>query len=189
MAKKTRIIWLIADLIFIGVLFCADRITKLVAKDALMGGYVRVLIPEVLEFRYLENYGAAFGMLQNFRILFIILGIVAIAIIFFYLIRIPATKKYRLLRISLCFLSAGAAGNLYDRIVLNHVIDFIYFSNINFPVFNVADCYVTLSTAVLIILLLFVFREEDLDLKKLYGKAQVSKPQETEKVTEETDGK
>ncbi len=162
MTKKTRTIFFAVDIISIIILFFADRITKTAACDHLMGKDPFVLMDGVFEFRYLENRGAAFGMLQDFRIFFIVIGVVFLAAMVFFLIRIPATKKYRLLRICLCMMAAGAAGNLYDRITLDYVIDFIYFSYINFPIFNVADCYVTVSTAVLIVLLLFVYREEDL---------------------------
>lgn len=187
MTKRSGIIFFCIDILSILILFFADRITKIMARDRLMGRDGLDLIPGVLEFRYLENFGAAFGMLQNFRIFFIIIGILFLAVMFFLLIKIPATRKYRLLRICLCLMSAGAAGNLYDRITLNYVIDFIYFSYINFPIFNVADCYVTVSTAVLIILLLFVFREEDLDLKKISHKdKQPTKEEGQEK--EEKDG-
>ena len=166
MTGKTRTIFFVVDIISIVILFFADRITKIKASHALMGKDPFVLIQDVLEFRYLENRGAAFGMLQDFRIFFIVIGVVFLAAMVFFLLRIPATKKYRLLRICLCMMAAGAAGNLYDRVTLNYVIDFIYFSCINFPIFNVADCYVTVSTAVLIILLLFVYREEDLAFAK-----------------------
>ena len=59
-------------------------------------------------------------------------------------------------------IAAGAIGNMIDRIRLNYVVDFIYFVLINFPIFNVADMYVTISTAVLVIMLLFVYKENDL---------------------------
>lgn len=166
MTKKTRTIFFAADIISIVILFFADRITKIKAFNELKGKEPFVLIPGVFEFRYLENRGAAFGMLQNFRVFFIIIGFAFLLAMAYFLIRIPATKKYRLLRICLCMMAGGAAGNLYDRITLDYVIDFIYFSYINFPIFNVADCYVTVSTAVLIILLIFVYREEDLSFAK-----------------------
>ena len=57
---------------------------------------------------------------------------------------------------------AGAAGNLIDRVVQGYVVDFLYFILIDFPIFNVADCYVTVATAVLLILLMKVYSDEDL---------------------------
>jgi signal peptidase II len=75
--------------------------------------------------------------------------------------RVPGGPKYLPLRLVLIFICAGAAGNLYDRVVLHYVRDFIYFSLIDFPVFNVADMYVTVSVFVLIILIMFYYKDED----------------------------
>ena len=68
------------------------------------------------------------------------------------------------LRICSILLIAGAVGNLIDRVRLNYVIDFFYFKLIDFPIFNVADIYVSVGTAVLIILILFYYKEEELNL-------------------------
>ena len=70
---------------------------------------------------------------------------------------------YSKLHISLILIAAGAIGNLIDRVRLGYVVDFFYFSLINFPVFNVADIYVTVSSFYLVILLLFVYKESDLE--------------------------
>ena len=66
--------------------------------------------------------------------------------------------------------TAGALGNLIDRIFRGYVVDMIYFVPINFPVFNVADCYVTVSVVLLIILILFVYKEDDFGFLKLSKK-------------------
>ena len=73
-------------------------------------------------------------------------------------------KKYLPVQIISLFLIAGGLGNLIDRIRLGYVIDFFYFSLINFPVFNMADIYVTVSMAILFVLLIFYYKEEDFDL-------------------------
>lgn len=166
MGKKKRVIFLITDLLVMAALFCVDRFTKVLAVRYLKGNDPVKIIPGVFELRYLENRGAAFGMLQDMRTLFIVVGGVFIAVIIFFLIMLPATMKYRLLRICLVILGAGAIGNLYDRITLNYVIDFLYFIYIDFPIFNVADIFVTVSAAMLVILFLFIYKDEDLDLKK-----------------------
>ena len=72
----------------------------------------------------------------------------------------------RPLILTLLVLAAGACGNLIDRVVSKYVVDFIYFVVIDFPVFNVADIYVTLSVISLIILILFHYRDNDLDFLK-----------------------
>jgi signal peptidase II len=63
----------------------------------------------------------------------------------------------------LSLIAAGAIGNMIDRIRYDYVVDFIYFVFINFPIFNVADIYVSISTFVLIFILLFYYKEEDLN--------------------------
>ncbi len=77
--------------------------------------------------------------------------------------KMPDEKKYRLLHVLLSLIAAGAIGNMIDRIRLDYVVDFIYFVLINFPIFNVADIYVSVSTVALVILLLFVYKENDLN--------------------------
>lgn len=75
----------------------------------------------------------------------------------------PEHKKYTWGHVSLILIAAGGMGNMIDRIRLDYVVDFIYFSLINFPIFNVADIFVTIGTILLIILLLFVYKEDDLN--------------------------
>ncbi len=166
MKRYVRILFYLIDLIFMGLLFYADQYTKNLAVGRLKDARAYEMFPGVFELRYLENRGAAFGMLQNQRLFFIIVGVVFMLVILIALIRLPATRKYRPLRFALCLVAAGALGNLYDRIMLNYVIDFLYFVYINFPIFNVADCYVTVGTALLVILILFIYKEDDLNMKK-----------------------
>ena len=70
--------------------------------------------------------------------------------------------KYTPLRITLIFLIAGAIGNMIDRIVRGYVVDMFDFCLINFPVFNVADIFVTCSFVVIVILILFKYKDEEL---------------------------
>jgi signal peptidase II len=65
------------------------------------------------------------------------------------------------MRFLMVFIAAGAVGNMIDRVFLGYVRDFLYFSLIDFPIFNVADIYVTCATILLILLLLFYYKEED----------------------------
>ena len=74
----------------------------------------------------------------------------------------PDKKKYTKLHFLFSLIVAGSIGNMIDRIRYDYVVDFIYFVRINFPIFNVADIYVSLSAVILIILLLFVYKEKDL---------------------------
>lgn len=164
--KKIKIIPYIVDVLLMGVLIWFDQFTKSLAVEKLMDQEPYQIISGVLQFHYLENRGAAFGMLQNKKWFFLVVGITFLIIILFALIYIPAVKKYTALRACLLLIGAGAVGNMIDRISLNYVIDFIYVIYINFPIFNVADCYVSVATFFLIILILFFYKEDDLNFKK-----------------------
>lgn len=75
--------------------------------------------------------------------------------------------KFTILQIICSFLIAGSIGNMIDRIRLGYVIDFIKLDFINFPTFNVADCYVTVAAFALLITVLFFIKDEDLDLIRI----------------------
>ena len=151
---------LIAVVLF-AVLVCLDLMTKLWAQNTLPEKPIS-LIQGVFELRYLENRGAAFGLLQNQRTFFIILTIIFLAAMVYAYMRIPSDKKYLPLRLLVIIVSAGAFGNFYDRLKLTYVRDFLYFSLIDFPIFNVADIYVTCSAVAFFILVVFVYKEDDL---------------------------
>lgn len=150
---------LLAVVFLIGI----DQITKYWAVIKLKDQDSFVIIRNVFELLYLENQGAAFGLLQGKKVLFLTLTVafvIFIVYIYFHMINI---QKFRPLRILIVFLTAGAIGNMIDRICHNYVIDFFYFSLIDFPVFNVADIYVTMSCIIFLILFLFYYKEEDFD--------------------------
>ena len=142
-------------------LVALDLLTKIWAAETLREKPL-VLIDGVFELRYLENRGAAFGLLQNQRTFFLILTVVFIAAMVYVYVRIPGDRKYFPLRALTVVVSAGAFGNFYDRLTLSYVRDFLYFSLIDFPIFNVADIYVTCSAFVFFILIVLVYKEEDL---------------------------
>ena len=146
-----------------------DLFTKSLAVKALEGGIHIDLIKGVLEFYYIQNRGAAFGIFQDGTLILGIISAAALIVLFILYCRTPDGRKYLPLRIVLVFISAGAAGNLFDRITLHYVRDFIYFSLIDFPVFNVADIYVTCSVFVLAYLILFYYQDEDLAFLGLKG--------------------
>ena len=158
--KKKLLIFL--DLLGICALVAIDQYTKYLAVIHLKDKPAFIIFNGVLELNYLENKGAAFGMLQNQKVFFIFVAIVVLSVICYVLFKVPDQKKYRILHLLLSLITAGAIGNMIDRIRLDYVVDFIYFVLINFPIFNVADMYVTISTAALIIMLLFVYKENDL---------------------------
>lgn len=160
---KETSLWLLTVLFAAVWLFllALDLWTKSLAQTALSGRQPIELIPGALEFYYLQNTGAAFSLLENAQWLFILIAAVVTVLIGMLLLRIPKTRRFLPFAVSLLFISSGAVGNLVDRIRLGYVRDFIYISLINFPVFNVADIYVTTATVALVLLVLFYYKDED----------------------------
>lgn len=151
------------DFVLTVILLALDQLTKYLAIDRLKGNQAFVLIDGVLELQYLENRGSAFGMLQNQKYFILFVGIVFLAVILFFLFKLPQQKKFCSVHILLAFIVAGGIGNMIDRIRFDYVVDFIYFKLIDFPIFNVADCYIVCGTILLFLLFLFVFKEKDLE--------------------------
>ena len=144
------------------LLIVLDQITKALTVSVLKVHDI-VVIPGVLTLTYVENRGAAFGIFQNKKIFFFLITAVMIAVFAYCYVRLLNQKSYRILRMLCVTYTAGALGNLIDRIFRGYVVDMIYFVPINFPVFNVADCYVTIAAAGLVLLVLFYYDDEDLD--------------------------
>lgn len=153
----------ITALISIAVMVCIDQFTKYLVVGHLKDQPPYVLIKNVFQLEYLENRGAAFGVLQNQRIFFYISVALITAVVIRFYIKVPMEKKYLPLRICAVLILGGAFGNCIDRIRLNYVVDFLYFKLIDFPIFNVADIYVTVAAFLLIILILVYYKEEDLE--------------------------
>lgn len=161
--NKKKVFLLGADVLLLLILIFIDQLTKHFAVVYLKDQMPIKLIDGVFELNYLENRGAAFGMLQNQKFFFIFIAVVILSVIAYVLLKTPNQRKYVKLHIALVFIASGAIGNMIDRLKLDYVVDFLYFSLINFPIFNVADIYVTLSAIYLVILLLFVYKERDLE--------------------------
>lgn len=157
MGKKVKSVAVFALLLLV------DQLTKLWAVKILKPIGSIPIIRNVLEIYYVENRGAAFGIMQNKQWFFLIITVVVLAGLIWISGKIPEEKHFIPLRVCLYFIGAGAVGNMIDRIFRKYVVDFIYFSLINFPVFNVADIYVTVAAVLLVVLVLFFYQEEDLD--------------------------
>lgn len=145
------------------VLLILDQLTKLWAVRDLRPNGPIAIIEDVLELLYVENRGAAFGILQNKQWFFLVITILILAGLAWLLYRIPGTRHFLPLRLCAYFIIAGAAGNMIDRCLRHYVVDFIYFKLIDFPVFNVADIYVTTSAFALAALILFYYKGDELD--------------------------
>lgn len=145
------------------ILVFLDQFTKQIVVQQLKEQSAYVLIRNVFQLEYLENRGAAFGLFQNQRIFFYISVLVISLVVIWFYGKVPMEKKYLPLRICAVLILSGAFGNCIDRIRLNYVVDFFYFKLINFPIFNVADIYVTVAAFLLIVLVLFYYKEEELE--------------------------
>ena len=151
----------LAAFIAIVIMIALDQITKLIAVNTLKGNNPFVIINNVFELSYLENHGAAFSMLQGKQTFFTILTIVVMIICIFAYIKLLPHNQFLWLRVAIVFLVAGAIGNFIDRFRQGYVVDFFYFKLINFPVFNVADIYVTIAAILFCILVIFVYKDDD----------------------------
>lgn len=161
--KSSRSRYYLAALsgIILGVML--DQATKYLAIVNLKGQKPYIIWKDVFQLEYLENRGAAFGLFQNQRLFFFLsVVLIVIAVLWFY-VKVPMNKHFLPLRMCAVLVMSGAIGNFIDRLRLNYVVDFLYFKLINFPVFNVADIYVTVAAFSFFLLLFFYYKEEDLE--------------------------
>ncbi len=149
----------------------ADQYTKYLAIIHLKGKASFELIPGVFELQYLENRGAAFGLFQDRQVFFMLGALLIFFIVLYFYAKIPHQKRYYLMRAYAVLIVAGALGNMMDRFRLDYVVDFFYFSLIDFPIFNVADCYVVIGCALFAFSLLFYYTEEELSCFSFSKKA------------------
>ncbi len=152
------------------VLLFADQITKSFAVKFLKNKSDYPLIPGILEFSYLENTGAAFSFFLGKQGFLITLTICVMLLIIWKYFQIPEDRHYLLLRIGFVLIVSGGIGNLIDRIMNRYVVDFIYFVPINFPKFNIADCYVSIGVVLLAILMFFFYKEDELEFLFTFNK-------------------
>ncbi len=146
------------------VLIGLDQWTKSLAVLKLKGQEPFVIWDGVFEFRYFENTGAAWGMLKDKQIFFYILTIVFCAAILYEIYKLYRNPRYMPFVYTLFLVLAGAIGNFIDRVCLKYVVDFIYVKIINFPIFNLADSYITVSVVILLLLMFFYYTDEEFEV-------------------------
>lgn len=152
------------ELLIVVLLVILDQWVKYLTVIHLKGQAAHVVIDKVFELTYVENVGAAFGMLDNQQWFFKTFTTIFVALALYVLFKkIPKNKFYLPLRITAVLFIAGGIGNLIDRFRLNYVIDTFYFKLIDFPVFNVADSCVVIGAILFAFLLLFKYKDEDFD--------------------------
>lgn len=144
------IVWILIILAAVG----ADFATKQLVLAFLDKDEPFYLIDGILRFSYVENRGAAFGMLDEHRWVFMVISTVAIAGIIFYMVKFKPQSK--LMCISLSLIAGGGIGNMIDRVAYGYVVDFIdfcAFPNLWMWVFNVADACVCIGAGLMILYL------------------------------------
>ena len=157
-----------------------DQISKLLVLQFLYNDQV-TLIPGVLNFKYVENDGMAFGLLSDHRWVFMVFSVIGIGLLSFYLFRYV---KAPLGRIGLALIIGGGIGNMIDRVAYGFVVDFIDFCAFDFWiwVFNIADSAVCIGAALFIIQLIREIIAECKKPKNGTKKAEASTP--SHKVTD-----
>lgn len=170
MKKLSLKMYCIIAPIMIAILIGLDQWTKQLAIMHLKDATPIDIIENVFCLYYLENNGAAFGMMQGQQMFFFIITTVVLILLIYVFLKIPTLNKFIPMRLCIVFLFSGAVGNLIDRVSYNYVIDFLYFELIDFPIFNVADIYVTVTTILFILLILFYYKDEDLEKIKFFNK-------------------
>lgn len=140
------------------ILVIVDQIVKFLVSTYL--NYIDV-IPKFLYLSLEKNYGVAFSMLWNYRLLILIISLLLILFLIYLLNKdyLSKGKNNKLLNVTYGLLFGGILGNLIDRIVRGYVIDYIgvYIINYKFPVFNLADSFITIGV---ILMIISTFKEE-----------------------------
>jgi signal peptidase II len=126
-----------------------DQWTKKLVVTRMELGQSIPLIPDVFHLTSHRNMGAAFGILQNQRWLFVVITIAVVIGILVSLVRIG--KRQPRVSLALSLVLGGAIGNFIDRVSTGQVVDFLDFTLINFPIFNVADMAITIGVALLLL--------------------------------------
>jgi len=133
--------------LLISIIVFMDQIIKYYIINNFNYGQSLAIIKGVFHLTYVKNTGAAFGILKNANNFFIIVSIIIILFLLFY--RYYYFKSNIYINISIGLIIGGAVGNLIDRILLNHVVDYLDFRI--WPVFNLADSAIVVGAGFLII--------------------------------------
>ena len=146
------------------LLIICDQVSKIAVLKYLKPIGTSVVIKNIFSLTYVENRGAAFGILQNSRWIFICATIIILAVLIIYKIKYKPQGK--IINTSLCLLISGAIGNLIDRIFRGFVVDMLEVTFIEYPVFNVADCFVVVGAILLGIYIMFIYKEPEKEMNK-----------------------
>lgn len=140
---------MILCLAVIAAVILFDQLSKILCVEYLMDAGSVSVIPKIVNFTYVENRGAAFGMLADHRWVFMVLSVAAIVLIVVYLAK--AKPQSVLQRVSIALIAGGGIGNMIDRVLRGYVVDFIDVQFVKFYVFNIADSAVCVGCGLLIL--------------------------------------
>jgi len=148
-------IWIIISLIALGL----DQLVKFMVISNIKFESSKEIINGFFFITNIKNSGAAWSILQNGRLFFIIMTPFVLAVVCYYLYK----SDNRFLKISLSLIIGGALGNFVDRLFRGSVIDFLefHFGTYYFPIFNIADSLVVIGTFMLAFYLLFIYKEKE----------------------------
>lgn len=168
---KHSVLYFVLAPIWVAALVLLDQKIKQYAVQQLKGTAGSSLIPGVLGLQYVENHGMAFGMLQNAGLFFITVTVMVLIVFCLLYLAIPEKKRFFPISAGLVFMTAGAIGNFIDRLRLGYVVDYLKLEFISFPVFNLADCFLTWTAVLLALLFIFYYKNEDLEQIRIWKKS------------------
>ena len=151
---------MIIPLIAAVLLVAVDQITKYIALTQLKPIGSVTFIDGFMDFTFVENRGAAFGIFSGKTWLLLDISIIICAVLVWAMTKMPQTKEYRKLRVTFVLILSGAVGNIIDRALRGYVVDFFEFTFIKWPVFNMADIYVVVGTIVMAVIIMFFMKDE-----------------------------
>jgi len=149
---------MVSVILLIGfIIFVLDRVIKEVVIKSMSLGQSIPLIKNVFHLTFVQNIGAGFSLFSGWRWFIVLVSVGVLFAIYYYWDKIP---KLNYVRVSIGLVIGGTLGNLYDRIVFGHVIDYLDFRF--WPVFNLADTALVIAA---ILLGIYFWREESLNIR------------------------
>lgn len=163
----------------------ADQLTKYLVVENFELYEAKDFIPHVMSLKYTQNRGAAFSMLSDNRWVFMVLSFLSMAIIIYLLIK--EYRRHTLLNVSLAMVLGGGIGNMIDRIRLEYVVDFFRLDFVDFAIFNVADCFITVGAVLLGVYVVFFEPKVEKRLRAQKQTEQEIPQQENKKEAQENE--
>lgn len=176
--QKIKIPMMVLWSVLIAASVLLDQISKLIVVKTLPLYDSVILINGIFSFTHIQNRGAAWGMFSENRWIF--LTATAIAIVILPIVLYKYRNLHVLFGISMSMIIGGAIGNMIDRVFLGYVVDFLEFTFIDFPVFNIADVCIVVGTFMMAAYILFFDKTLFVDNKKTSETVKEEKDTQTD---------